>query len=217
MAELTHEERERFYNDPHAIEDLLSMLAEARKQLAAMTERAAELEMQKEPDEDQILAMCSSHWVDETVKRRIAELEAENARLHAGDFTEEEFQNLCHKCDASDSLKFAEGCIAYNQKLFGENSGLREIAELREGLKSRDRYWQEHCDKLNAEIARLLAEREAEISNLWDVLARIDKTLRVSAAEYVPAIGDVLTIIDTELARALKAAAAKVREAPDAE
>lgn len=35
-----------------------------------------------------------------------------------------------------------------------------------------------------------------EINRLKDVIDRIDMTLRVPAAEYVPAIGDVFTIID---------------------
>lgn len=47
-------------------------------------------------------------------------------------------------------------------------------------------------DSLYAEIAKLTAERDA----LRELVEAIDLTLRVPAAEYVPAIGDVFTLID---------------------
>ena len=36
----------------------------------------------------------------------------------------------------------------------------------------------------------------AEVERLQELLERIDRTLRIPAAEYVPAIGDVFTLID---------------------
>lgn len=41
-------------------------------------------------------------------------------RLRRGDFTAEEFQNLCHNTDVQAGFDaFADGCEAYQQKLFG--------------------------------------------------------------------------------------------------
>lgn len=51
-------------------------------------------------------------------------LEEEVERLKAGRFTEEELQNLCHNQDKGCPLRFAEGCVAYNRKLFGDRSRL---------------------------------------------------------------------------------------------
>jgi pimeloyl-ACP methyl ester carboxylesterase len=53
------------------------------------------------------------------------ELVRENQRLLRGEFTEEEFQNLCHNLPEDCPEKFAEGCLAYNRKLFGDKSGLQ--------------------------------------------------------------------------------------------
>jgi hypothetical protein len=44
---------------------------------------------------------------------------AELNRLRRGDFTEEEFQNLCHNSSADDACRFRAGCEAYQRKLFG--------------------------------------------------------------------------------------------------
>jgi hypothetical protein len=40
-------------------------------------------------------------------------------------------------------------------------------------------------------------ELEREVTGLRQLIEQIDKTLRVPAAEYVPAIGDVFMLIDT--------------------
>ena len=47
-------------------------------------------------------------------------LEAEIARLKKGDFTEEEFQNLCHNFSETDKAAFVLGCQNYQKKLFGD-------------------------------------------------------------------------------------------------
>lgn len=44
---------------------------------------------------------------------------AEIDRLKAGDFTEDEFQNLCHKFGPDDRCRFEAGCREYQDKLFG--------------------------------------------------------------------------------------------------
>lgn len=55
---------------------------------------------------------------------RIKELDKELVRLKRGDFTPEEFQNLCHNrhekegCTAKD---FFDGCAAYQKSLFGKS------------------------------------------------------------------------------------------------
>lgn len=41
-------------------------------------------------------------------------------RLKRGDFTEEEFQNLCHNFSHDDAARFKAGCEKYQRKLFGE-------------------------------------------------------------------------------------------------
>lgn len=46
-------------------------------------------------------------------------------RLLRGDFTEEEFQNLCHNFSEDDAQRFCNGCIEYNKKMFGEKSCLK--------------------------------------------------------------------------------------------
>lgn len=47
-------------------------------------------------------------------------LEKENKRLKSGDFTEEEFQNLCHSFGEDDYNRFCDGCDEYQKKLFGK-------------------------------------------------------------------------------------------------
>lgn len=49
--------------------------------------------------------------------RRLVE---EVKRLKRGEFTSEEFQNLCHNADVQAGFDaFADGCEAYQEKLFG--------------------------------------------------------------------------------------------------
>lgn len=50
----------------------------------------------------------------------IATLRREYARLLRGEFTEEEFQNLCHNMTTDDACRFKAGCEAYQKKLFGD-------------------------------------------------------------------------------------------------
>ena len=47
------------------------------------------------------------------------ELRAEVERLKAGDFTDEEFQNLCHCIPEQNRDEFFKGCAEYQRRLFG--------------------------------------------------------------------------------------------------
>lgn len=47
-----------------------------------------------------------------------------------------------------------------------------------------------------AGLKQIIARQDAEIEELRKVLHQVDMTLRISATEYVPAIGDVFKIID---------------------
>ncbi len=42
-------------------------------------------------------------------------------RLKCGDFTEEEFQNLCHNFTEEDVCRFKKGCEQYQKKLFSKS------------------------------------------------------------------------------------------------
>lgn len=55
----------------------------------------------------------------EAAAQAILKLREENERLKRGDFTEEEFQNLCHNFKSEDRTRFVAGCTAYQEKLFG--------------------------------------------------------------------------------------------------
>lgn len=49
----------------------------------------------------------------------LSDASREIARLKRGDFTEEEFQNLCHNFSEQDAKRFKAGCEEYQRKLFG--------------------------------------------------------------------------------------------------
>lgn len=75
-----------------------------------------------------VLARCSrvhalddrSPGKDEDVSWLLESLANEAERLRRGEFTSEEFQNLCHNTDVQAGFNaFADGCEAYQQKLFG--------------------------------------------------------------------------------------------------
>lgn len=64
-----------------------------------------------------------------------------------------------------------------------------------EALQARVKHLEEMLKATDEDIE----VRNDEIAKLRKVIQQIDQTLRVPAAEYVPAIGDVFTIIDREL------------------
>lgn len=47
---------------------------------------------------------------------------AEIRRLKRGEFTEAEFQALCHGFSEDDACRFRQGCEEYQRKLFGDNT-----------------------------------------------------------------------------------------------
>lgn len=54
------------------------------------------------------------------LQSRLKQVERERDRLLRGDFTAEEFQNLCHNTDIQAGFDaFANGCEAYQEKMFG--------------------------------------------------------------------------------------------------
>lgn len=53
---------------------------------------------------------------------KVAYLQSEIDRLKSGDFTEQEFQNLCHKFSEEDEKRFKAGCLEYQNKLFGDKN-----------------------------------------------------------------------------------------------
>lgn len=56
----------------------------------------------------------------ELLRLQLQQAQAECARLTAGRFTSEEFQNLCHTQTVQDGFDaFADGCEEYQQQLFG--------------------------------------------------------------------------------------------------
>lgn len=57
---------------------------------------------------------------DEDVSWIVSAMADEIERLRRGDFTSDEFQNLCHNTKIQDGFEaFADGCEAYQQKMFG--------------------------------------------------------------------------------------------------
>lgn len=72
-------------------------------------------------------------WKNKQQADIIKSLETEILRLKSGDFTEEEFQNLCHKFNETDKCRFFDGCAAYQRKLFGE-SHIDKIVKILESL-----------------------------------------------------------------------------------
>jgi hypothetical protein len=76
-------------------------------------------------------------------------LTKEVARLKRGDFTPEEFQNLCHNRHDKPGctpLEFAQGCVGYNKELFGDKSCLsgspaEAVDKLLETLDDKDFEW----------------------------------------------------------------------------
>jgi hypothetical protein len=58
---------------------------------------------------------------DREAARQLRLAITEIERLLAGDFTEEEFQNLCHNFSEDDATRHAQGCLEYHKKLFGKD------------------------------------------------------------------------------------------------
>jgi hypothetical protein len=71
-----------------------------------------------------------------TARAALQEIE----RLREGDFTEPEFQNLCHCISEEDRERFFAGCAEFQRKLFGTSDRdelLIELESLRESLSGK--------------------------------------------------------------------------------
>lgn len=96
------------------------------------------------------------------------DLEQEVARLCRGEFTEEEFQNLCHKFGPEDAQRFCQGCEHYQQKLFGSSpitklrDDARQSLELIEGLRESLVMAESEKDRLAARVIELEAQLHAQ-------------------------------------------------------
>lgn len=67
----------------------------------------------------ELRAWAEAHLASGLIQaRQVLEMLAENERLKRGDFTEEEFQNLCHNFTGDDAERFKKGCEEYQKKLF---------------------------------------------------------------------------------------------------
>lgn len=65
------------------------------------------------------IAMMAPHHKERVGGRLLLEAAAEIERLLRGEFSEVEFQGLCHNFSEDDADRFREGCKAYQSKLFG--------------------------------------------------------------------------------------------------
>lgn len=95
-------------------------------------------------DLDEIQKWCE-HCPDSGYSQTVLSLVAEVRRLKKGDFTPEEFQNLCHTKDDTDCKSFTHGCFAYWKKLgFNDNLLTRAIR----ALQAQEHYSEMHRDPL---------------------------------------------------------------------
>lgn len=63
----------------------------------------------------------TSHNEIEELEEQLEKANTEIARLKRGEFTEEEFQNLCHNLNENDYCRFKKGCEEYQEMLFGKH------------------------------------------------------------------------------------------------
>lgn len=117
----------------------------------------------------------------------IAELAAKQAeveRLKRGDFTPEEFQNLCHHKDEKPGCtpaEFNQGCEEYQRKLFGTadvdglrkanellNKGMESICEGRDELKHENRSLRAELAASRAKVEEIDAELDDLRKTAWD-------------------------------------------------
>ena len=96
----------------------LARIARLRAQQRSMTD--AERDAQRISFACGNVGLSNPDVTREIVEAAADRMLAENERLKRGDFTEEEFQNLCHHFSEEDACRFRQGCEAYQRKLFGE-------------------------------------------------------------------------------------------------
>lgn len=92
-----------------AAEAEIARLREENADCRASVERAAESLGKSNAQLRSMIALQEESLADK----------AEIARLKRGDFTEREFQDLCHHFGPDDAARFKQGCEDYQRKLFG--------------------------------------------------------------------------------------------------
>jgi hypothetical protein len=116
-------------------------------QLRSLKERTAELEyllnsrdalvqslLKDKEILQQELILTRSEVVAQANARELVEKEVE--RLKAGNFSDDELQNLCHQFPPEKVCSFRNGCTQYQVKLFGQEAVQADMArELRYALK----------------------------------------------------------------------------------
>lgn len=84
-----------------------------------MTTEATERDLVTEVEE--LLTAPNAYAIRGEVRKLLRRLVEEVKRLRRGEFTPEEFQNLCHNTDIQAGFDaFADGCEAYQRKMFGQ-------------------------------------------------------------------------------------------------
>ena len=93
--------------------------------------------------EEEYNATCYNEILVETLLLAKREIE----RLLRGDFSPDEFQNLCHNITCEDRISFEKGCREYQDKLFGKKEPLiygwcnEDAKEYLESEIPKDVYW----------------------------------------------------------------------------
>jgi hypothetical protein len=91
-------------------------------------------------------------------------------RLKRGDFTEEEFQNFCHREDPAHYVRFIAGCNEYQRKLFGKCE-YDEMGKALEMLTARNAELAKEVERLRVlvHVESAAAEAEATFANELNV------------------------------------------------
>jgi hypothetical protein len=122
---------------------------------------------------------CPNHPM-RRLEEEVASLRHENTRLKQGDFTEEEFQELCHNLPTPPTGsvtacgRFASGCLCYQVKLMGAEVVSRALADTLIRASRKVSFWPHSSSYGHDAWARALAEAllsEAENDQSPGILA----------------------------------------------
>lgn len=172
-------------------------LAAARRQLAELektveTERANQRrrfsKIQYDRDEARAeirrLAEENSLTLQEYLEtgRKWREARAECDRLKNGDFTRDEFQNLCHNLpDDCTPESFCDGCELYHHKLFLTSP----ITQLKCDLSAANRRIKsmgEECGRLKGELKRAWDVNRERLTEVWKLRCATNESLNTELA-----------------------------------
>lgn len=105
-----------------------------RRYIESLNQEILTLKTRLDQANSQLLSYAGAETaLDCAAAQTVAKLkDAEIERLKAGKFTPEEFHNLCHEDKPVTSVAFAEGCMRYQEQLFGFSSTRELIRILRE-------------------------------------------------------------------------------------